>query len=438
MLRKSLLLCVIFALSLLCGCQSKEDTPPALPETTSAEEPVTMVVATDLHYISPRLTDGGEMFQQVVDAGDGKVTEYIGEITDTFAQEVIAIDPDALILSGDLTFNGAYISHLDLISVLNTIREAGIPILVLPGNHDLNNPSAARFSGSSYQLQRSITAKEFQKEYAAFGYEEAISAERTSGSCLYAIRADLWVLMVDANSAGTNTLSEKTLAWIEEQLQQAEACGARVIAVSHQNLLAHNALFTAGYRLEQGDSLQSLYQDYGVLCNLSGHMHLQHILTAPLPEIVTSSLSVFPNQYGVIEFDGTALTYQTERLDVSSWAIENGKQTSDLLHFSDYSAERMRQSARREVMEVIENNSTLSYTQKDLLAETFAQLNTAYFAGDRVDVSALENGLSLWEEQPSSFYRAYIQSILAEADTEHHSIVLSAEEAAYDGPAATD
>lgn len=424
MLRKCLLLCGIAALSLLCGCHSDKNAALDLPDTTSATEPVTMIIATDLHYLSPRLTDGGEMFQQVIDTGDGKVMEYIWEITDAFAQEVIEADPDVLILSGDLTFNGAYASHTDLISILDTIQEAGIQVLVLPGNHDLNNPSAARFVGATYQLQRSITAKEFQKEYADFGYEQAISWEETSGSYLYAVRADLWILMLDANSAGTNTLPERTLAWVEEQLRQAESYGADVITVSHQNLLTHNSLFATGYRLEQSDSLQDLYKSYGVLCNLSGHMHLQHILTAPVQEIVTSALSVSPNQYGIMEFNGSELTYQTKRLDVAAWAAEKGSEDPALLHFTDYAAERMKQMARQEIMAFTEDSGILSPAEKNLLAETFAQLNAAYFAGDQIDLDVLEDGLQLWQAQPASFYTAYIQSILRDADAENHSATL--------------
>ena len=68
---------------------------------------VTLFVATDLHYLSPELTDHGAYFQQMIRDGDGKAMEYCEELTDAFVEQVIAQRPDVLILSGELTFNGA-------------------------------------------------------------------------------------------------------------------------------------------------------------------------------------------------------------------------------------------------------------------------------------------------------------------------------------------
>jgi 3',5'-cyclic AMP phosphodiesterase CpdA len=69
--------------------------------------------------------------------------------------------PDVLILPGDLTFNGARESHAALIEKLQRISDAGVRVLVLPGNHDLNNPMAARFHGDSFDRVESVTAEEF-------------------------------------------------------------------------------------------------------------------------------------------------------------------------------------------------------------------------------------------------------------------------------------
>ena len=45
-------------------------------------EPVTILVATDPHFLAPSLTDGGEAFLGVVTHADGKYMQRIGEITD--------------------------------------------------------------------------------------------------------------------------------------------------------------------------------------------------------------------------------------------------------------------------------------------------------------------------------------------------------------------
>ena len=84
---------------------------PALSE----QKDLTLVLATDLHYISPELTDNGPYFTRMFENADGKVMTKIEPLTEAFVEEMIAMKPDALILSGDLTFNGAKQSHEDLV-----------------------------------------------------------------------------------------------------------------------------------------------------------------------------------------------------------------------------------------------------------------------------------------------------------------------------------
>ncbi|MBR2703241.1 MAG: metallophosphoesterase, partial [Oscillospiraceae bacterium] len=98
------------------GCAAIPDPGEAAvtdrPDSTPAQYRV--LTATDLHYLAPSLTDHGALFWQVMEAGDGKVTEYCDEITSAFLEEAAALQPDALILTGDLTFNGEEASHLAL------------------------------------------------------------------------------------------------------------------------------------------------------------------------------------------------------------------------------------------------------------------------------------------------------------------------------------
>lgn len=416
------LICCTVLVALLAGCGQS----PALPKERSADRPVSLLVATDLHYLSPQLTDDSDLSRRVLTEGDGRTLAYIQEVTEAFAAEVIAAAPDALLLSGDLTFNGAAVSHTDLIETLTPIREAGIPVLVIPGNHDLNNTHAASFTEDSHEPQPSMTAEEFQAAYADFGYAQAISFDELSGSYLYPVRADLWVLMLDTNSGGYSTVPKETLTWVEEQLQLAEQKGAKVIAVSHQNLLLHNPRFDFGVRIGCAKDLEALYEQYGVLCNLSGHMHMQHILDGPVPEIAASSLPLSPNQYGVLTYDGATLSYQTKALDVAAWARDRGLDNQDLLDFPAYAHDVSLQAGYRQIMASFAE-SDLPEADKELMAETFAVLNGAYFAGDPVDPQPLAEGLALWQEHAPSFHDVYLQRILSEAGMEHHSLTIPVE-----------
>ena len=106
-----------------------------------------IVIMTDIHYMAPSLTDMGEGFQNMVEHGDGKLTNYIWEITDAAFEEIKLLTPDVLVITGDLTLQGEKESHEALAQKLDEVEKSGIEVVVMPGNHDINNPSASSYSG---------------------------------------------------------------------------------------------------------------------------------------------------------------------------------------------------------------------------------------------------------------------------------------------------
>ena len=393
---------------------------------SSQENPVNIAVATDLHYLSSSLTDGGAFFTDLVENADGKNMFYIEEITESFVATMIQEKPEILILSGDLTFNGERQSHLDLEQKLEKIKENGTQILVMPGNHDIDRSSAAGFFGDGYQLVDTVSKEAFAKIYQDYGLQESIDKDDTSLSYLYRARKDFWILMLDSNSQGTNEISDQTFSWIEEILKDAREQDIQVLAVSHQNLLAHNPYFTEGFLIDQAQELEALYQQYAVVANLSGHIHIQHIQDKDLPEILTSALPVSPHHYGMIQFDGKTLDYQTKILDVASWAREQDLTDQKLLNFSQASQAFMEQvSARKLESDLLD--SQLTSLERELLLQTFAQVNADYFAGRSIDPANHQQGLSLMQETGLSFYPTYIDSILKSAEKGHESFQLELE-----------
>ena len=90
-----------------------------------------------LIYITyPPIVEKGEVFAKVYLSGDGKQMNYMSEIPDAFIEDVIKEQPDGFILSGDLTFNGEKKSHDDLAEKLKKVEKSGVPVMVIPGNHD--------------------------------------------------------------------------------------------------------------------------------------------------------------------------------------------------------------------------------------------------------------------------------------------------------------
>ena len=143
-----------------------------------------IMIATDLHYLSKSINDGGEAFSKMMAKGDGKVMKYIEEIVDAFVLEVINRKPDALLLLGDLTFNGERVSHMELAIKLKEIVTAGVKVYLIPGNHDINHERCMGFCGNKIYKVDSVSPDEFREIYHHCGYNLAIHFDKTSASFL--------------------------------------------------------------------------------------------------------------------------------------------------------------------------------------------------------------------------------------------------------------
>ena len=384
-----LFLCLAAAVLLLLAHLPSEKE--GAPVSYVPMEPVTILVATDPHFLAPSLTDGGEAFLSVVTHADGKYMQRIGEITDALFDRAASERPAALILSGDLTFNGERGSHEAFAAKCAALEAQGVPVLVLPGNHDLNRPDAARFEGDQITPVENITAEDFRRIYAAFGYDEALSEDEHSLSYVVHLCDGLRILFVDCNAdAGNDTIPDETFAWIEAELQAAQNAGERVIAVSHQTVLQHNARFVDGFAITNRDRLLRLYREYHVVLNLSGHMHIQHIRQeSGFTEIVTGALSVQPCSCGVLTLTERGGDY------VSRSAVPAELQSEATAFF--------RGNAFHQGMAAGDED----------MAKYLADLNTAYFSG-RMDLAERKDDLLRRWRETDAFTISYIESLLAD------------------------
>ena len=121
----------------LTACAAPEPTPQA--RVLPGGIPLTIVVATDLHFLDPAIVREGEAFTAAYAYGDGKQLNYGSQLVDVFVAEMLEQRPAAVLLTGDLTLNGERVSHLELARRLAALPQAGILVLVIPGNHDIQN-----------------------------------------------------------------------------------------------------------------------------------------------------------------------------------------------------------------------------------------------------------------------------------------------------------
>lgn len=380
-----------------------------LPKRAMPLEPVTIAAASDIHYIAPSLTDNGDGFRYLVENGDGKDMLQCEEITDAFVASVRAARPSVLLLSGDLTFNGARKSHEALVQKLKIIQEDGIQVLVLPGNHDLDSTIAASFSGDTYELVEGISPAEFTDLYASFGYRDAISRDTASLSYTAQISPRLWALLLDVNGVEEpGKLPEETMLWARRQMEEARRQGIRVVGVSHQTLLQHNSIFTESFVIQDGEDLETVYQQYNIICNFCGHMHIQHIADGgAFPEIASSSLLTWPNQYGILTLDGNNAHYYTV-------PVEPGGQVTEDAYWLLWN------TAYRQAGAELTSGATVA-SGVDGLCSFYAGVNVRYVAGLGDTIHWDDVAVREWQERGETL-SAYLDSIRADGGrnwTEH-------------------
>lgn len=392
-----LLLCGVLLIT-LWGCSE------------NIEADIDIWIATDNHYLSPSLHDGGEYFMSVISNADGKVTHYSDAVIDTLLYEAAAEKPDILILSGDLTLNGAAVSHKELTEKLKAVETAGIQVLVIPGNHDLDS-GGREFVGEEILGVESVTSETFPEYYGDFGYSEAISRDENSFSYIYELPGKLRILMLDTNSHGKGFVQDETWEWLEKELKAAKRGGYRIMSVTHQNLFEHSELLSFGYQLYDYDELLALYKKYDVKCNFSGHIHVQSIIEQDgITEVVTSSATMAPIQYGKIHYDGQRLEYAVHEADVSGWAKAMGKNDPNLEDFRTYAVGFFEELSVRQAYSSLEK-SEFTEEEKSLMAEAFAKINTKYFAGEDIAENEYHEGVELWR-QGDDFFINYIDSMI--------------------------
>lgn len=373
-------------------------------------DPISLMVATDLHYISPTLTENEELFRVAVDNADGKLSHYSEEIVDAFVDKVIEKAPEALILSGDLTFNGAKASHEDLTQKLSKIENAGIDVLAIPGNHDVDSTAAYSFNGEELAPTEALTSSEFMEMYSPFGPDSAVSRDEYSFSYVYQTSAGVRVIMIDTNCYGKGFVKDQTLEWLESELKRAKSDNADVVTVTHQNVYAHSPLLSFGYTLYNANELESLLTKYKVKCNLSGHIHVQSVQKQGMTEITTAALTLGSLSYGMISCTRSRLEYEKQSLSVSDWAKKNGSENAELLALDEYAIRYFKNNCFRQVSKATASLG-LSEDEILLLSNTFADINFAYFMGDALKASEYKDGIELWRTVGDTFFISYIDSM---------------------------
>ena len=113
------------------------------PESQEQNEK-TIWVLSDIHVMTPELLNGE--YQADDATKDPKMLLYSTEILDKLVGDALNAKPDMMLITGDLTEKGDQKSHKLVASKLGKLVSEGIKVVVIPGNHDINNPDGSTTS----------------------------------------------------------------------------------------------------------------------------------------------------------------------------------------------------------------------------------------------------------------------------------------------------
>ncbi len=330
--KQIMIMCIIV---LLCSCRKSRYGH------VIHKQDITIVHATDMHYLSPRINDNSPRFIELLLEGDGKMTHYCEQVAEAFVEDMIRLRPDAVLIGGDISYNGEKKSLEDYAEKLSRIEKRGIQVLVIPGNHDIDYPFAFEYRNDSRTLTERITKEDFVHLFRDFGFNEAVSRDPQSLSYIYQISDKVYVVAIDTSTQNylqIPFLSPDSCEWLKTELGKLPR-DALVISMTHQSLVEHYpGVETGSVRtIVNGELLAGILEDNGVRLNLSGHIHIQDIVTdGVVTDIATVSMAVLSADYAVIDIYDGIRRYHTESTDLAAWARQSGDDDVNLLDYPSY------------------------------------------------------------------------------------------------------
>ena len=282
---------------------------------------IKMAVISDLHVMAPQLlVSEGKAFEDYL-IKDRKMLRESAEILETLVTDILDIRPHLVLVTGDLTKDGERVSHQLVVKQLQRLVDAGIQVLVVPGNHDINNPDARIYDGETATLTDTITRSEFAELYKEMGYDRQSRRDPDTLSYCRDVTDNLTILAVDACMDRLNTfvsrgdardhcktsgnLEPSSQQWLVEQAAAATAAGKRVIAMMHHHLVPHFHMedtLAAPYMVDDAGQLCQRLVQAGVHVVFTGHLHISDISQTNLRdgqmvEVATAAAVGYPCQW---------------------------------------------------------------------------------------------------------------------------------------------
>ncbi|WP_125704706.1 metallophosphoesterase [Lacticaseibacillus daqingensis] len=418
------------ALLTLCAVAAGLTRVPQAATTTvlTTQTAPRLIVMSDPHFIAPSLHDQGAAYTAIKGSTSGKDLDAQPVALRAFVRQALAVHPVAVVLTGDVTFNGAKASAQSLAKRLAPLQRAGIAVLAVPGNHDIFDGWARAFRGKQQLTTAQLSPTDWRRIFPD-AFTHATSQDADSLSTTVVLNRDYQLLLLDSNNypigvsqRQPNTggrLRPSTLAWVARQLAAGQKAGRATLVFMHHNLYAHNQVVHTGYVLDNAPALAALLTKYHVPVLFSGHSHAQDIAADPAgtcttTEVTSGSFAISPASFGVVTLAATRLQYRMATAALTPVLTAAERRDPTLTHYQAHLKQLFMGNGARLALETLYGQKGLSDQELTAAEQFLGEVNWRFFVGlDHPDAQTLAElkrmpGYKIAWATPS--LRRYVQS----------------------------
>ncbi|MCT4601213.1 MAG: metallophosphoesterase [Marinifilaceae bacterium] len=334
------LISIVYLILLFVSCKKEESTV----EVQKLDN-LKIAVFSDPHYMDPSLIKkDGKALEKYLDE-DRKLLKESPYIIEELVKRVKAENPDIVLIPGDLTKDGEYVSNKNFADkYLKDLEASGIKVYVVPGNHDVNNPHSVIYNGDEMQRTKTTSKDEFAEIYKDYGYGEAIARDEHSLSYVAELSPKLRLLALDVckyelNDYEKNTcitggrIKPETMLFIEKQAAEAKAKGIRLFVMQHHGLIEHfpnQSVVMPEYLIDNWRMSANKFIELGINIVFTGHFHAQDIVRysnggEDLYDIETGSTVTYPCPFRIMNYDGKVLSIKSKKIEHINYSITDAK-----------------------------------------------------------------------------------------------------------------
>ena len=197
-------------------------------------QPFRFYVITDTHYFASELGCCGPAYDEFMSTEQKCFAETQAINEAVFDRLGKAEDADAVLIAGDLSFNGEKESHRGFLELLKGLKAAGKKVYVITAGHDFNDHPFC-FDENGRGEPEGTKRGELFDLYYDFGFADAVAVDRESLSYVAQLADGLRLLALN-NDGDENRrwrFTEKQTEWIREQTKKAREDGQMMIAMTH-------------------------------------------------------------------------------------------------------------------------------------------------------------------------------------------------------------